>query len=584
MDTPAGSGDVTRFGLLASAVAGRALRVAAAPDTPPDAAPGASTWTDGRAVFVDPAMAAPDQVVAIAVQSSLIAAGSLDPAVIRRLPRRSPSTVRRYLTVEAHRALAAGSDLLPRRVRALIDVETAERSDCAATSLAIAAGREPVAEPLPQFGRIRPKSLLAMAEKTSVDSAAEPPRSESPTTEADSLDGGDEESYGRLPALFTNVVGGRGPLARLLRRMLTPGRESEGGFTGGGVPKSARAVAKPDAVSAPATGNASAVEAIAGVGGEGVRYPEWDVHRNRYRRDWCTVVESDPRPGSGRIPPAVVSSALNRSLAKLRLSLDQRRHRPQGDDLDVDAVVDHRVQLLAGFSPDDAVYIESSRCKPDLAIMILLDISGSAGLPSISGGSVHEQQRAAAAQLTAALHGLGNRVALYGFYSQGRSAVRMLRVKRFSDRLDAAATARLTALEPMAYTRLGAAVRHGTAMLARPGAAARTLLVVLSDGLAYDYGYEGAYAEADARRALAEARRDGTGCVCLSVGAGADIDSLRRVFGTAAHASVGRPGDVATVAGPLFRDALRSADLRRRMDRRRTARVRRRTDTSRRTA
>jgi nitric oxide reductase activation protein len=86
----------------------------------------------------------------------------------------------------------------------------------------------------------------------------------------------------------------------------------------------------------------------------------------------------------------------------------------------------------------------------------------------------------------------------------------------------------------------------------------------LSDGFAYDHGYEGGYGEADARRALSEARRLGTGCVCLSIGASTDAAKLRRVFGTAAHASVSRFEDLPRVIAPLFRFALRSAEAQRR--------------------
>ena len=64
----------------------------------------------------------------------------------------------------------------------------------------------------------------------------------------------------------------------------------------------------------------------------------------------------------------------------------------------------------------------------------------------------------------------------------------------------------------------------------------RRLLVVLSDGFAYDHGYEGLYGEADARRALVEARRRGVGCICLSVASEAEPAALRRVFGVAPRA------------------------------------------------
>jgi nitric oxide reductase activation protein len=178
---------------------------------------------------------------------------------------------------------------------------------------------------------------------------------------------------------------------------------------------------------------------------------------------------------------------------------------------------------------------------------------------------VHEHQRAAATALTVALHDLGDRVALYAFRSQGRAMVHFLPVKRFDDDLDALVLRRLGGLVPGAYTRVGAAIRHGASVLERTGGTSRRLLVVLSDGFAYDHGYEGAYGEADARRALAEARRRGTGCLCLSIGAGTDAEALRRVFGTAAHASIPQADQLATVIGPLFRSALGSAEVQRRV-------------------
>lgn len=119
---------------------------------------------------------------------------------------------------------------------------------------------------------------------------------------------------------------------------------------------------------------------------------------------------------------------------------------------------------------------------------------------------------------------------------------------------------------PGAYSRLGAAIRHGAAVLESGGGTTRRLLVVVSDGLAYDHGYERAYGAADARRALAEARGRGTGCVCLAVGASTDPEELQRVFGSAALAAIPEPEQLPRVAGPLFRAALRSAEVRRPID------------------
>src|SRR6202011_5741328 len=116
-------------------------------------------------------------------------------------------------------------------------------------------------------------------------------------------------------------------------------------------------------------------------------------------------------------------------------------------------------------------------------------------------------------------------------------------------------------LEPGAYSRLGADIRHGSAVLEARGGASRRLLVFLSDVLAYDHGYERAYGAADARRALMEARRRGTGCVCPTVGARNDVASLRTVFGTAAHRTIARPEQLTGVVGRVFRSALRAAEV-----------------------
>ncbi len=297
-------------------------------------------------------------------------------------------------------------------------------------------------------------------------------------------------------------------------------------------------------------------------------YPEWDVLRRRYRADWCTVAEVGADVSGADVPPPPVATALRRSLSRLGLDLERRHRQPQGDDIDIDATVEALVDLAAGAPPDESIYIDSVRQRRELSVLVLLDISGSAGEPSSSGGTVHEQQRAVAISLLQALDDLGDRVALYGFRSQGRTAVHVVPVKRFGDRFDSLTLRRLHGLAPGAYTRLGAAVRHGASVLETDGGTVRRLLVVLSDGFAYDHGYEGTYAEGDARRALAEARRRGTACLCLSIGAGTDPVALRRVFGTTAWAGFPRPDQLPATAGPLFRTALQLADVQRRSSQR----------------
>ena len=78
------------------------------------------------------------------------------------------------------------------------------------------------------------------------------------------------------------------------------------------------------------------------------------------------------------------------------------------------------------------------------------------------------------------------------------------------------------------------------------------LLVVLSDGFPYDDGYEGRYAEADARKALEELRTDGVACLCLSLGAPTATDALERVFGSAGYASAATLADLSPQMDELY--------------------------------
>ncbi len=552
------SDSLGHLGLLASAIASRDLQVAAGE-------PGDPAWTDGRVVFVDADTSPHEQVEALAVQASLLAAGSLNRDVLRRLTRR-PALARRYLAVEGHRALAEIENLLPRTLCSLIDPDVAARADSPAASLAAALSREAIADPPDSFGAIRARPLLASIDRAdgSATTREHVPRERRNQVLAELAEDEDDDVTATDP--FSSPVGGGGALGRLLGRLLRVVRQlSGGGPPGADAPThTTRARTRGGRNTVFSSGMTGTVEAAA-TEERGMKYPEWDVYGRRYRQEWCTVHEVEPRSQDGE--PLVMSNGygLRRPLARLGMGLDSYHRQAQGDDIDIDAAIEARVELLAGSAPDEAVYLDSLRRRRDLAVLVLLDVSGSTAEPAANGQTVHEQQRGVAAAITVALHEIGDRVALYAFHSQGRSAVNLVPVKRFDDDLDALVMRRLQDLVPGAYSRLGAAIRHGAAVLKDRGGTLRRLLVVLSDGLAYDHGYEPAYGAADARRALAEAGSQGVGCLCLSIGASTDADTLRRVFGSAAHATIPRPDQLSHVIGTLFRSALRSAEIRRRV-------------------
>lgn len=550
------------FGMFASALAGRPVAIAALP-------PGEPAWTDGQTIYLDDAETDAVRLRALAVQASLIAAGSLEPDVMGSLVRQR-RLARRYLAIEGHRALVSNAELLPLVLAELGNRDIASRTDSASASLAIAAGRETIDEPAPVFGVIRAAKVLAAGSEAAAQQDQTAPQHVPRTAGKQELEelGDGEVDDSDDPDLFTSPVGGGGLIGKWFKKLLSSARKTG---SGGGPPG---ADSPTHRINSAARGRhaVSSLAAVSGADvddgdarGTGLRYPEWDVTRKRYRPDWCTVREVEPKVKDTATQAIDDAIGVRRPLSRLGMGLHRRHRQPQGDDIDIDAAVEARVEIRAGSVPDEAVYLDSLRRRRDLSVLLLLDVSGSTAEPGTLGRTVHEQQRAAVANLAVALHDLGDRVALYAYYSQGRAAVSMVPVKRFDDHLDSRIIRRLNSLEPGAYSRLGAAIRHGAAVLESCGGTSRRLLVVLSDGLAYDHGYERDYGAADARRALTEARRRGTGCVCLTIGAGTDVPSLRRVFGNTAHAIIARPEQLAGVIGPLFRCALRSAEVRRKV-------------------
>jgi Mg-chelatase subunit ChlD len=546
-----------RFRFLATFVAGRPLGVAEAPAGEP-------SYTDGRVVFVTAGRPAAQRRREVLLQAALLGAGSLDRGKLRAV-RGRPKLARRYLALEGRRVLAALAARVP-LAAALVGSqgEPGPSTASADESLEVARGRARVAEPPEWFGVLRPSRVLEAP-------PAEPggrPRDENLRLVRDASgtpetqDGDDEPGRrSRILELFENPLLGSNAVTDFLRKVLGSSPSPGQAAAGGELPvRSLRRVDRvgPDARPLPVplrfAGDGTPAAAI-GVGG--ALYPEWDVHRNRYRPAWCRVFEYPLRT------PADVSAAaidrdemLRRRLSRLGLGPKVVRRQPDGDDLDLEALTDLFVDLRAGYSPPEHIYLERRKLARDLGVLVLLDASGSATDTDPAGRSVHEHQRRAAATLAATLEELGDRIAVYGFRSQGRGSVHLLALKPFAQRFGAGGRARLQRLEPSGYTRLGAGIRHAGEILKAEAGTPNRLLLVLSDGIPYDDGYESRYAEADAHKALEELRADGVACLCLSIGGSTRSDALDRVFGAASRASAATLAELSPRMDELFLAAL----------------------------
>jgi nitric oxide reductase NorD protein len=554
--TVSDSGSPNRFRFLATFLAGRPLSVTEAPT-------GEAAYTDGRFVFVSAGRSISEQRREVFVQGALLGAGSLDHRLVRAL-RGRPNAARRYLALEGHRVFA---DLAPRLPLAAALRPTGEPTTSTADeSLEVARGRRRVEAPPQWFGVIRPSRLLGApacgpsAQASDGDLRLEFDPTDVPETQGDEDAERGEES--KILRLFGNPLASN-TLSDLFNKLLGSSRSPGDGPAGGEMPvRSMRRVdrtgpnARPLPVRLRFTTNGRPGSAL-GVGG--ALYPEWDVHHNRYRLEHCRVIDFT-LSSTPDISDVMVQrdEVLRRRLSRLGLGPKVLRRRPDGDDLDIEALIDLFVDLRSGYSPPEHIYLERRKLARNLGVLILLDASGSATDTDPDGGlSVHDHQRRAAATLALTLEDLGDRVAVYGFRSHGRSAVHLPAIKPFGQRSSARSRARLNQLQPAGYTRLGAGIRGAGEILKTGAGTPNRLLVVLSDGFPYDDGYEARYAEADAHKALEELRTDGVACLCLSIGTSTPSDALHRVFGSASHANAPTLADLSPRMDELFLAALK---------------------------
>ncbi len=259
-------------------------------------------------------------------------------------------------------------------------------------------------------------------------------------------------------------------------------------------------------------------------------YPEWDARSAVLRQDWCTLYELRPLLRTPTSAPAT-----HRPLPPLQRPRAQhgRRLRRQweGETLDLDAAIDAAVERrLSGAPPGRLFQRPGPQARP-LSLLVLLDVSQSTGeRASATAPSLLEVEQQAALLLARTAQAAGERIALHAFCSDTRARVRYHRLLDFGAPLDAQAEARLLALRPTWSTRLGAALRHASALLAAEPAERRALLV-LTDGAPSDVDvHDARYLVEDARAAVLEAARLSLPVCGLAVDAGAAAYA-RRIFG-----------------------------------------------------
>lgn len=286
-----------------------------------------------------------------------------------------------------------------------------------------------------------------------------------------------------------------------------------------------------------------------------VLYPEWDWKHRRYLPDHCRVIAEpaalegeDWRPDDGALRRIRL---VRRQFEAMRPRRQRLPAQPDGDELDLSALVVSVADRRAGGCGSDRVFTAARNIARDLSVCVLVDVSLSTD-SYVEDRRVLDVEKEALLVLTHGLTACGDEHAILTFTSHRRQRVEMRTVKDFRQPLNARVLRRIQALRPGRYTRMGTALRHATAQLKdRPHT--HRLLLVLTDGKPNDTDhYEGRHAVEDTRMAVLEARRAGLKLFGVTVDE-KGRDYLPFIFGPGAYAIFPHVGRLSAALPALYR-------------------------------
>ncbi len=290
-------------------------------------------------------------------------------------------------------------------------------------------------------------------------------------------------------------------------------------------------------------------------------YDEWDFRAADYKPRWCRVQERPLEEGTDDFYETTLrehSALVNETRRQFELLKPELYRKIKklldGEEFDLDAVIDYAVERKAGHSFTDKVYWRRNKIERDVAVAFLLDMSASTDEEIEKRKQKYAddddfdddprkyfqwlaQRRSSQAMkppkriidlekesmvlFIRALETIGDAYGIYGFSGYGRDNVEFYVIKDLQETFSDKVKQRIDKVAPIRSTRMGPAIRHATAKLDAYDAKVK-ILILMSDGRPQDHGYgrdrtEKEYAIHDTKQALLEARRKGITPFALTV-------------------------------------------------------------------
>ncbi|MEC8912076.1 MAG: VWA domain-containing protein, partial [Chloroflexota bacterium] len=289
-------------------------------------------------------------------------------------------------------------------------------------------------------------------------------------------------------------------------------------------------------------------------------YDEWDFRADDYKPRWCVVKQKMMQEGD----PTYFGATLNEYgtlVTRIRRQFEmmvpemmrKERKLMDGEDIDIDDVIENMVDIKTGASPDEKFYWRRNKVQRDVAVAFLLDTSASTAEAIDEGKKnqddwdapddpveymvwlrtrrgeqmrrsykrIIDMEKESMVLLINALEAIGDTYGIYGFSGYGRENVEYYTVKDLQENFSDRVKKRIDRIAPLHATRMGPAIRHTAYKLEQTDARTK-ILFMISDGRPQDRGYsregvEKEYAVHDTKMAFDEAKKKGINSFCLTV-------------------------------------------------------------------
>ncbi|KHD89352.1 MAG: hypothetical protein OM95_04305 [Bdellovibrio sp. ArHS] len=243
-------------------------------------------------------------------------------------------------------------------------------------------------------------------------------------------------------------------------------------------------------------------------------YPEWNYRDRSFKKNWVKLFEGVypvKEDGPQVLPPLNEEEKKIHQVLKNRfiIDLNQRllkRGVLEGNDIDIDRLLDFQVSRLSGETPQDKVYQNKELARSDWSILILLDRSLSTD-SWIGDHRVLDMEVSCLKILMNLLPDLPVTWGAASFYSNTRHEVHFDWLHSFADKNYQ--RVELQDIRPSGSTRLGPVVRHAVQVFSQIKSR-KKMVLFLSDLKPTDFDfYEGSYGVSDFRKSVMEARAEG---------------------------------------------------------------------------